>query len=159
MKKLLAGLFIVISSVSSVGLSANANRLTTDVVETAVGTGSFTTLVAAVQAAGLVDALKQDGPITVFAPNDSAFAKLPEGTIPALLADIPALTNILTYHVAVGEKSLLSLAREGELTTLQGKKLFFAVRNRSLYVNNIKVIKKISVKNGQILVIDSVLLP
>jgi transforming growth factor-beta-induced protein len=75
---------------------------TQDIVDTAVADGRFTTLVTAVTAAGLVDTLKSDGPLTVFAPTDDAFAKLPPGTIAALLADIPTLTNILTYHVYNG---------------------------------------------------------
>ncbi len=74
-----------------------------DIVDTAVEAGSFNTLVAAVQAAGLVDTLKGEGPFTVFAPTDDAFAKLPEGTVEGLLNDIPTLTKILTYHVVPGK--------------------------------------------------------
>ena len=74
-----------------------------DIVDTAVADGRFTTLVSAVTAAGLVDTLKGEGPFTVFAPTDEAFAALPEGTVEALLADIPALTNVLLYHVVNGK--------------------------------------------------------
>ncbi|MBW4566351.1 MAG: fasciclin domain-containing protein, partial [Mojavia pulchra JT2-VF2] len=74
-----------------------------DIVDTAVSAGSFNTLVAAVKAAGLVDTLKGEGPFTVFAPTDEAFAKLPEGTVDSLLKDIPQLTKILTYHVVSGK--------------------------------------------------------
>ena len=73
-----------------------------DIVDTAVAAGSFTTLVAAVQAAGLVDTLKSAGPFTVFAPTDDAFKKLPAGTVEGLLKDIPKLTQVLTYHVVSG---------------------------------------------------------
>jgi len=141
-------------------ISAHAgSRLTTDVVDTAVGAGSFNTLVAAVSAAGLVDALKADGPITVFAPTDDAFAKLPAGTVDALLKDIPALTNILTYHVAAGEQSPRDLLISRSSATLQGQSLAVGFKGGSLYVNKSKVLDVIYVKNGVIYVIDSVLLP
>jgi uncharacterized surface protein with fasciclin (FAS1) repeats len=74
-----------------------------DIVDTAVGAGTFATLAAAVTAAGLVDTLKGPGPFTVFAPTDEAFKKLPAGTVEALLKDIPKLTGILTYHVVSGK--------------------------------------------------------
>src|SRR5690606_25811268 len=76
-----------------------------DIVDTAVAAGSFTTLATALEAAGLVSVLKGEGPFTVFAPTDEAFAKLPEGTLEALLADEEALTRVLTYHVVSGEVS------------------------------------------------------
>jgi uncharacterized surface protein with fasciclin (FAS1) repeats len=74
-----------------------------DIVDIAVGAGNFKTLVAAVQAAGLVDTLKSSGPFTVFAPTDDAFAKLPKGTVEGLLKDIPKLKAVLTYHVVAGK--------------------------------------------------------
>ncbi len=80
-------------------LPALAQDTSMDIVDTAVADGNFTTLVTAVQAAGLVDTLKGEGPFTVFAPTDDAFAALPAGTVEALLNDIPALTNVLLYHV------------------------------------------------------------
>ena len=83
--------------------TAETEMMEKDIVDIAVEDGRFTTLVAAVQAAGLVDALKAEGPLTVFAPTDDAFAALPEGTVEALLADIPALTDILLYHVVDGK--------------------------------------------------------
>lgn len=145
--------------VLSISAHAGSARLTTDVVDTAVGSGSFNTLVAAVSAAGLVDALKADGPITVFAPTDDAFAKLPAGTVDALLKDIPALSNILTYHVAAGELSPKNLLISGSSTTLQGQNLAVRFKRGSLYVNKSKVLDVIYVRNGVIYVIDSVLLP
>ena len=93
----------VIHVIDAVLLPPTDEMTKLDIVDTAVADGRFTTLVAAVTAAGLVDTLKGEGPFTVFAPTDDAFAALPEGTVEALLADIPTLTNILLYHVAPGK--------------------------------------------------------
>ncbi len=151
---------IIASLILALSLNANAgNRLTTDIVDTAVGAGSFKTLVAAVQAAGLVDTLKSEGPFTVFAPTDDAFAKLPDGTVAALLNDIPALTNILTYHVLAGEPCVKSLFKNKMAQTLQGQNLEFRKKNGKFFVNGSMISKVIKVKNGQILIIDSVMLP
>ena len=102
-----------------------------DIVDTAVAAGSFTTLVTAVQAAGLVDTLKGEGPFTVFAPTDAAFAALPEGTLESLLADIPALTDILLYHVVPGK--VMSSAVPGldgvAVTTVGGGTFTIAVKD------------------------------
>jgi uncharacterized surface protein with fasciclin (FAS1) repeats len=89
-------------------------------VDTAVDAGTFTTLVAAVEAAGLVDTLKGEGPFTVFAPTDEAFAALPEGTVEGLLEDIPALTAILTYHVVPGKVMSGDLSDGMMAATVQG---------------------------------------
>ena len=91
-----------------------------DIVDTAVSAGTFNTLVAAVQAAGLVDTLKSDGPFTVFAPSDKAFAKLPAGTVEGLLKDTDKLAQILTYHVIAGEKKASDVVAADSLTTVQG---------------------------------------
>lgn len=148
---------------ASVGFAHD--RATTDVVDTAVAAGQFQTLVTAVQAAGLVEALKGEGPFTVFAPNDAAFAKLPAGTVEALLNDIPTLTKILTYHVVAGELTKSDLIRQRDVATLQGQEVearafrrgFFGKRN--LYINDSKILGEVRVKNGVIYIIDSVLLP
>lgn len=148
---------------ASVGFAHD--RATTDVVDTAVAAGQFKTLVTAVQAAGLVDALKGEGPFTVFAPNDAAFAKLPAGTVEALLNDIPSLTKILTYHVVAGELTKSDLVRQRDVATLQGQEVearsfrrgLFG--KRSLYINQAKIVGEVRVKNGVIYIIDSVLLP
>lgn len=133
---------------------------TKNIVEIAVGAGSFKTLVAAVQAANLVDTLASPGPFTVFAPTDEAFAKLPAGTVESLLADVPALTNILTYHVAGGTESVKSLIAKKEITTVQGSKVTVRVCDNRLYINDSEVIMKpIQASNGVIYVIDAVLLP
>lgn len=131
-----------------------------DIVDTAVATGQFKTLAAALGAAGLVETLKGPGPFTVFAPTDAAFAKLPEGTVEALLADIPALTNILLYHVVAGELSAQSLVDQKMVTTIQGKSVEVRMEGEKLFINNSQVIAKaVKASNGVIYVIDSVLLP
>lgn len=134
-------------------------KLDTDIVDTAVAAGGFGTLVAAVSAADLVGVLKSEGPFTVFAPTDSAFAKLPEGTVPALLNDIPALKNILLYHVVVGGPSAEALLASGGAVTVQGKSVRVSQAGDDTFVNETKVLAEIEVKNGRILVIESVLLP
>ena len=131
-----------------------------DIVDIAVEDGRFTTLVAAVQAAGLVDALKADGPLTVFAPTDDAFAALPEGTVEALLADIPALTEILLYHVVEGKVMASDVVELNQAMSLQGQYLDIQVMDGKVMLDNAQVIiTDIEAKNGVIHVIDAVVLP
>ena len=132
-----------------------------DIVDIAVEDGRFTTLVAAVQAAGLVDALKGEGPLTVFAPTDDAFAALPEGTVEALLADIPTLTDILLYHVVAGEVMAADVAGLSSATTLNGLNFSIKLENGNVYLNDTVqvIITDIEASNGVIHVIDAVLLP
>lgn len=131
-----------------------------DIVDTAVSAGSFKTLVAAVQAAGLVDTLKSPGPFTVFAPTDDAFGKLPAGTIDALLKDIPQLTKILTYHVVAGKVTAADVVKLDSATTVEGSKVKIDASNGSVKVNSATVITAdVAVDNGVIHVIDTVLLP
>lgn len=135
-----------------------------NIVETAIGAGSFTTLVAAVKAANLVKTLSGKGPFTVFAPNDAAFAKLPKGTIDALLKDKAKLTSILTYHVLEGAIPASDVVQHKKLTTLQGQDLEVdAVKwhlHRNAKINGVNVVKTdIECSNGVIHVIDSVLMP
>ena len=132
-----------------------------DIVDTAVAAGSFNTLVAAVQAAGLVDALKGEGPFTVFAPTDDAFAKLPQETIDALLADPTGdLTQILLYHVVAGKVMAADLSDGLEADTLQGKPVAFTLSDGGAMVNDANIIATdIETSNGVIHVIDSVILP
>jgi len=131
-----------------------------DIVDTAVADGRFTTLVAAVQAAGLVDTLKSDGPFTVFAPTDDAFAKLPAGTIEALLADIPALTDILLYHVVDGRQFAADVVSMEKLETIQGKSAMISLMDGKAMIDNAEIIiTDILTSNGVIHVIDSVILP
>ncbi len=131
-----------------------------DIVDTAIADGRFTTLVAAVEAAGLVDALKADGPLTVFAPTDDAFAALPEGTVEALLADIPALTDVLLYHVVEGKVTSDQVVELTQAQTLQGQYVDIKVEDGKVMIDNAQVvITDIEASNGIIHVIDAVLLP
>ena len=133
---------------------------TRDIVEVAAEDGRFTTLVAAVEAAGLVDALKAEGPLTVFAPTDEAFAALPEGTVDALLNDIPTLTEILTYHVVEGKVMAADVVELENALTLQGQNVGIRVEDGSVYIDDAQVIiTDIETANGVIHVIDAVVQP
>ena len=131
-----------------------------DIVDTAVAAGDFGTLVAAVQAAGLVDALKGEGPFTVFAPTDAAFAKLPAGTVESLLADPEgALKQILLYHVVPGKVMSGDLSDGLAAATLQGEEVTFNLADGAK-VNDANIVTvDIETSNGVIHVIDSVILP
>nr|MCU0465690.1 fasciclin domain-containing protein [Anaerolineae bacterium] len=131
------------------------------IVDIAVADGRFTTLVAAVTAADLVDTLSGEGPFTVFAPTDDAFAALPEGTLDALLADIPALTDILLYHVVSGTVLAETVVTLESATTVQGSDVTISVVDGSVFLNgDVQVIiTDIVASNGVIHVIDAVLIP
>jgi uncharacterized surface protein with fasciclin (FAS1) repeats len=130
-----------------------------DIIETARSAGSFTTLLTALEAADLTDALRAQGPFTVFAPTDEAFAKLPKGTVEALLNDIPKLQSILTYHVVPGKVSSADVVKLASAKTLQGQEIEIGVAN-SVTIDNARVVTTdIVAKNGVIHVIDEVLLP
>jgi uncharacterized surface protein with fasciclin (FAS1) repeats len=130
-----------------------------DIVETAVSAGSFNTLVTAIKAAGLVDVLKGPGPFTVFAPTDEAFAKLPEGTLEALLADKDKLTPVLTYHVVPGAMMASDVVSLSSAATVRGKELTIRT-DHGVMVDNAKVVKTdVTASNGVIHVIDTVLIP
>ncbi len=130
-----------------------------NIVETAVKNGNFKTLVAAVTAAGLVDTLSGEGPFTVFAPSDEAFAKLPEGTVESLLKDKEKLAAILTYHVVAGKHLAADVSKQHSLKTVQGQEL--TVKNGDgVTIDNAKVVTAdIATDNGVIHVIDNVVLP
>jgi transforming growth factor-beta-induced protein len=133
-----------------------------DIVDTAVGAGSFKTLVAAVKAAGLVETLKGKGPFTVFAPTDEAFAKLPKGTVETLLKpeNKAKLQAILTYHVVSGKVMAADVVKLTGATTVQGQKIDIAVKDGKVSVDGAQVVKTdIACSNGVIHVIDSVILP
>ncbi len=130
------------------------------IVDIAVADGRFTTLVAAVQAADLADVLSGEGPFTVFAPTDDAFAALPEGTVEGLLEDIPALTDILLYHVVAGDVKAADVVTLESAETLQGGLLTITVEGDVVRLNGAQVvIADIEASNGTIHVIDAVLLP
>lgn len=144
---------------TAAALSAPAFAQEQDIVDTAVAAGSFETLVAAVQAAGLVDTLKGEGPFTVFAPTDEAFAKLPAGTVEGLLEDTDTLTAILTYHVVPGKVMSTDLSDGMTATTVNGKDITISLGD-SVMVNDATVVQPdIETSNGVIHVIDSVILP
>ena len=133
---------------------------TLDIIETATAAGSFNTLAAAIDAAGLTETLKGEGPFTVFAPTDEAFAKLPEGTVDALLKDKAKLTAILTYHVVPGEVRSEQVVGLSSAKTVNGGDLPIAVRDGKVIVGQATVTQTdISASNGVIHVIDQVLLP
>lgn len=133
-----------------------------DIVDTAVGAEAFSTLVAAVKAAGLVETLKGDGPFTVFAPTNEAFAKLPEGTVETLLKpeNKDKLIAVLTYHVVPGKVMAADVVKLKGAKTVQGGEVEIAVADGKVKVDNANVVKTdIECSNGVIHVIDAVILP
>jgi uncharacterized surface protein with fasciclin (FAS1) repeats len=131
-----------------------------DIVETAVAAGSFNTLATALEAAGLVETLKGEGPFTVFAPTDEAFAKLPAGTLESLLADKEKLTQILTYHVVAGKVGSAEVAGMTSAKTVNGQELKIAAADGKVTVGKATVTQAdVPASNGVIHVIDTVLLP
>jgi uncharacterized surface protein with fasciclin (FAS1) repeats len=160
-KQMIWVLAIVTSFAVGLGLSYGASPAK-DIVDTAVGAGSFNTLVAAVKAAGLVDTLKGKGPFTVFAPTDDAFKKLPPGTLDDLLKpeNKEKLKGILTYHVVSGKVMAKDVVKINSAKTVNGQSLTIAVKDKDVMVNNAKVTKTdIECSNGVIHVIDTVVLP
>ena len=130
-----------------------------DIIDIASGNENFSTLVAAVSAAGLVETLQGEGPFTVFAPTDEAFAALPEGTVEALLEDIPTLTSILTYHVVPGEVMSGDLEDGMTAETVNGQSITIGVGD-TVTVDGATVIDAdIEASNGMIHVIDAVIMP
>ncbi|HEY9639355.1 MAG TPA: fasciclin domain-containing protein [Coleofasciculaceae cyanobacterium] len=131
-----------------------------DIVDTAMSAGTFTTLVAAVTAAGLDTTLKSPGPFTVFAPSDEAFSKLPSGTVESLLQDILTLRKILEYHVVSGKVAAAEVVKLNKATTVEGSDVKIDASSGSVKVNDATVVTPdIEAENGIIHVIDSVLLP
>lgn len=131
-----------------------------DIVDTAVAAGSFNTLATALEAAGLVDTLKGPGPFTVFAPTDAAFAKLPEGTVDALLKDKPKLTAILTYHVVPGKVEAADVVKLDSAKTVNGQSVSIKVVDGKVQVDGATVTAAdVAASNGVIHVIDTVLMP
>lgn len=153
LRPLVAGMALV--AVSTVATAApNA-----DIIDTAKAAGSFNTLVVAIDAAGLTETLKGKGPYTVFAPTDEAFAKLPPGTVEALLKDKEKLAKILTYHVVAGQVMAKDV-KPGKVTTVEGDKLNITKSSAGVKVNNANVIKTdVAASNGVIHVIDTVVIP
>lgn len=130
-----------------------------DVVDTAVNAGSFSTLVSAIKAAGLVETLKGSGPFTVFAPTDEAFAKLPQGTVEGLLKDLPKLKQILTYHVVSGKVMAADVVKLKSATTVEGSDVKIDA-SQGVKVNDSTVTTPdVAADNGVIHIVDTVLMP
>ena len=170
MKRLnIAIILIIMFSLPAVALAGNYGKKTdtgamntSDIVDTAIAAGSFTTLVTAVQAADLVDTLKGKGPFTVFAPTDDAFAKLPAGTVENLLKpeNKEKLQAILTYHVVPGKVMASDAAMLSSAKTVNGKSFTISKAGDGIMVDNANVVKAdIETSNGVIHVIDQVILP
>ena len=156
----ITGTALAVSSATFAFADGHGKKM--DIVDTAVGAGSFTTLVAAVQAAGLVDTLKGEGPFTVFAPTDEAFAALPEGTVETLLKpeNRDQLVAILTYHVVPAKIMSGDIAgKKAQVLTVEGSRLDVNARS-GVKVDKAKVVTAdIGASNGVIHVIDTVLIP
>ena len=135
---------------------------TKDIVDTAISAGSFKTLAAALSAAGLVEALKGEGPFTVFAPTDEAFTKLPAGTVASLLEppNKQKLIDILTYHVVAGNVKAADVVKLSSANTLNGQSITVKTKDGKVFIDHSTVIKAdIEATNGTIHVIDIVLMP
>ena len=151
-KFIISALFLAVASFS-------LNAQDKDIVDTAVAAGSFTTLVTAVKAAGLVDTLKSAGPFTVFAPTDEAFAKLPPGALDKLIANPAQLKAVLTYHVVSG-KVMAADVKTMKVPTVQGASASLVVANGGVMIDKAHVVKTdIVCSNGVIHVVDSVIMP
>ena len=167
MKRLaVLGLILALESVpafaggSCSGSSATQEANNNDIVATAVSAGSFNTLVAAVGAAGLVETLQSDGPFTVFAPTDEAFAKLPKGTVESLIADPDALREVLLYHVIPGKVMAADVITLDSATTAQGSDVAIVLVEGGIRINDANVTATdIETSYGVIHVVDNVIIP
>ena len=140
--------------------AAGSHKPAKNIVQTAVAAGSFKTLVSLVKQAGLAGALSGPGPLTVFAPTDAAFAKVPKATLAALAKDKSKLKAVLLYHVVSGKFTAARVVKQKSLTTLEGGTLSIGVRDGNVYVNRARVIKaNVMASNGVIHVINQVLIP
>ena len=159
MKKLAVLAAILVMTTVSFAVDKGGSK---DIVDTAVSAGKFNTLAKALQAAGLVDALKGKGPFTVFAPTDGAFAKLPPGTLDDLLKpeNKEKLTKILTYHVVAGKVMAKDVMKMQSAKTMNGEDVQISTRGGKVYVNHAQVVQPdVKASNGVIHVIDTVLIP
>jgi len=161
MKRLVSAfIFVVVSTAAFAGHHKEAGHK--DIVETAASNEMFSTLVTAVKSADLVNTLKGDGPFTVFAPTDDAFAALPEGTLEMLLKpeNKQTLVSILTYHVVSGKVTAKDVSALSEASTVEGSKVMISTDMNKVMINDANVIKAdVMTSNGVIHVIDTVLLP
>ena len=152
----------LVPTVASAQADAHRAHGTNTIVDVATKAGSFNTLLAAVKAAGLVETLQGDGPFTVFAPSDEAFAKVPKAALDALLADKAALKSVLTFHVVPGRVAANDIVKGNGASpkTVNGQPLDIKVRDGKVYVNGAQVVTAdVMASNGVIHVIDTVLMP
>lgn len=156
MRKMILGAALAVAVSTPVG----AQTMQGTIVDVAASAGQFSTLLAAIEAAGLEATLRGPGPFTVFAPTDAAFAALPDGTVEALLMDKAGLTSILTYHVVSGRVMAADVVKLTEAMTVNGEKVAVVVGRDGVTVNGAKVVQTdIAASNGVIHVIDQVLMP
>ena len=140
--------------------SHGAEAASADIVGVASSAGTFNTLLAAAKAAGLVETLQSDGPFTVFAPTDEAFAKLPEGMVDNLLANPDKLKQVLLYHVVAGKVTASEVSGLSSATTVQGSDIAISVKGDTVMIDDAKVIKAdVMASNGVVHVIDTVIVP
>ncbi len=159
MRKLIALAGAVALAVSLAPAAHGGHHAEKDIVDTAVAAGQFKTLATALQAAGLIETLKGEGPFTVFAPTDEAFAKIPKADLQAILADKEKLTAILTYHVVAGKVTAADVVKLSSAKTVQGQSVKIDASD-GVMVDGAKVVKAdVMASNGVIHVIDSVILP
>jgi uncharacterized surface protein with fasciclin (FAS1) repeats len=163
MKKIPLLLVIVVAALAAAPLGSTAGtgaRTNGDIVATATAAGKFTTLTKLLKRAGLVSALKQPGPYTVFAPTDAAFKKVPKKTLKALLANKAKLKAVLLYHVVSGKVTAADVVKLRSAKTLNGKKVRIRVSGSNVFVNTAKVVKAdVMATNGVIHVVNRVLIP
>ena len=164
LQKLKIKMALIVSSLLFAGFlnAGHHGEKAEDIVAVAAGNDAFSTLVAAVKAAGLVETLQGEGPFTVFAPTNEAFAKLPEGTVESLLKpeNKDQLIAVLTYHVVAGKVMAADVVKLDSATTVQGQDVSIKVENDAVFVDGAQVVQAdVKAKNGVIHVIDSVILP
>ncbi|MGO4894644.1 fasciclin domain-containing protein [Flavobacterium sp. W21_SRS_FM6] len=160
--KFISASVVSLSLIAAPAIAGHHDEAKMDIVETAASNSSFTTLVAAVKAAGLVDTLQGAGPFTVFAPTNEAFAKLPAGTVEDLLKpeNKDKLVAVLTYHVVAGEVYAKDVVKLTQAKTVQGGNVMIKASDAGVMLNNANVVQTdLKTKNGVIHVIDTVLLP
>lgn len=159
-KSAVAALALAVAPVALAAQGPSAPATNKDIVTVAVEAGSFKTLAAALQAAGLVETLQGKGPFTVFAPTDEAFAKLPAGTVEALLKDKEKLTAILTYHVVPGKVMAADVVKLNSAKTVNGQDVSIKVMGNMVHIDNATVVTAdVPASNGVIHIIDTVILP
>ena len=160
MAKHLLSLVLLAALTISVGVPSKAVASDKDIVETAVAAGNFTTLATALTEAGLIEILKGEGPFTVFAPTDEAFAKIPKADLEKLLQDKEALKKVLLYHVVSGDVTSADVVKLTSAKTVEGSDVKIAVKGKNVMINGAKVTAvDVKASNGVIHVIDSVIMP